>query len=1031
MRAFCTALFLCLLAAFIPARAQAIAIPIDTDRIYFDMDAHSTSLEKDTGNASLPLPSQVISSSVGNTASVSISAAPGEAGVVKASVGLSLTWETGGQEWDAVQDIPVEVRVDFRYNLTSHWTTHTGSSNAGVSITPVGAGWFDFLGFESQESDSRGQRAVVSFITTPAKLDQQLLFHVYAQAHTKGGQEVQNNAQATVTVNSVNFIWRPPEPDLEATGLEVTQAVQDLNNSVRLAAGKRTFVRFHVRSTTHATFRTFAHLRAESATELFTLRPVNPGQLIHVRPNPSREVTDHAFLFELPTSLTAAGTLTLTAELNPQQDWRPRNPVESSYANNSRSVTVNFEATPGLHLVVYRVTYNTADGRTWTTPLSHTLAMVSWLRAVYPISAVSIRDRTLAFTGGLPSCERINSELRSARRWDSLYDFVGVGAKVPANAHYYALVDDRGYEATDDATTPDDLDTFMRGCSDLPGFASSGPAGVPRLTAEGKALFTSWETDGSYGDWYAGHELAHSFGRRHPGRCRNQPRDAAHPATGDHPNGDISPSAAGNNAAYGFDIRSRQVLSGTLWKDVMTYCDRQWISDFTSESLQTSFQSQALAAQLTAQSSAPVAVAADSLLVQGLIAPDNSGAILAPIFHLPGVPAPAPAPSGEYAILLKDGSGGELARIPFTPSTAEYGPPAPGEEGSETVAGLLFAEQIAPASGAERVDIVHGGTVLTNIQPGAAPPTVTVTSPNGGEIVAGDTLTVTWSASDPDGDPLLANIQYSPDGGASWVMLAQRVAGPSAAISTTNTPAGAAALVRVWVSDGLHSAADISDAAFTVPNRAPAIEITSPPDGTTAVLNQTVHFAAIAIDPDSGLLDGSVIAWSSHLDGALGTGDDLAYAELTQGPHIISAVADDGAGGVITATRTITVVYSPALAPAVADSLLINPSEISLQPGAAITRGLIYADNQNTAKGLEWQANSDASWLTLGAVSGPTPDEIRVGYNGSGLAAGHYTGTLTITSPDVADVRTVPVYLALAEEEQEKEQLWLPVVAGQ
>ena len=22
-----------------------------------------------------------------------------------------------------------------------------------------------------------------------------------------------------------------------------------------------------------------------------------------------------------------------------------------------------------------------------------------------------------------------------------------------------------------------------------------------------------WDTDGSYGDWYGGHELAHSFGR--------------------------------------------------------------------------------------------------------------------------------------------------------------------------------------------------------------------------------------------------------------------------------------------------------------------------------------------------------------------------------------------------------------------------------------------------------------------------------------------------------------------------------------
>lgn len=1026
MRALFVALsvaLLCTLSLFL-GLAQAETIPIDTDRTYYTMDVHTTSVEKDTGNAALPIPSQRMTSSVGNDAFVSITAGADEAGVVKASVGLSLTWDTGSQSWEALKETPVEVRVDFRYNVRADWTPATGSANAGVSITPVGGGWFHFLGHQTGQSDSQGQRAVASFITTADALGEQLLFNVYAQAHTRGDQPAPNNASASLTVHSVEFIWRPPEPDLEATGLEVTQAVQDLNNSVRLAAGKRTFVRFHVRSTTRANFPTYAHLRAESATELHTLRPVNPGQLLLVRPNPSRENPAHAFLFELPKSLTAAGTVTLTADLNPHQDWRPRNPDESSYANNSRSVTVNFETVPPLHLVVYRVTY-TAAGATWTTPLRHTLSLVSWLRAVYPIPSVSIRDRTLTFSDGLPTCGNINDELRSARRWDSFYDFVGVGAKVPANAHYYALVDDRGYEATPDATTPDELDAFMQGCSDLPGFVSSGPAGVPRMTSEGHALFNDWDRDGSYADWYGGHELAHSFGRRHPGHCQDQRRDPDHPANGDHPNGDISPSPSGNDAAYGFDIRSRQVLSGTLWKDVMTYCPRQWISDFTSEGLQTAFQSQA-----RTEPGAPAAVAADSLLVRGHIAPDNSGATLAPIYHLPGVPAPAPAPSGEYAILLKDGSGGELARIPFTPAPTEYGPPAPGKGGGESVAALLFSEQIAPVAGAVRAEIVRGGAVLAAVQPGASPPTVTVTSPNGGETVGGDGLTVSWTASDPDGDPLFANIQYSPDGGASWVMLAQNVTGTSAVISTTNTPGGDAALVRVWVSDGLHSASDASDATFTIPNRAPTLEITSPVTGTTAVLAETVYFAATVSDPDAPLAADQPV-WSSHMDGVLGAGESLGYAGLSQGVHIVRAVADDGAGGVVTATRTISVVYSPVLAPAVADALLVHPGEIWLEPGQAITQGTVYADSRSPSKTLEWNARGDAAWLVLPAVNGPTPAAIQVGYNASGLATGNYTATLTITSTDVADVHSVAVYLTLAEEEEEKRQLWLPVVTGQ
>ena len=342
---------------------------------------------------------------------------------------------------------------------------------------------------------------------------------------------------------------------------------------------------------------------------------------------------------------------------------------------------------------------------------------------------MSIRDRTLVFTDGLPTCARINEELRSARRWDGFYDWVGTGAKVAANAHYYALVDDRGYEATNDATTPDDLDAFMRECSDLPGFVASGPAGVPRVTSEGYAIANNWDTDGSYGDWYAGHELAHSYGRRHPGRCHNQPRDPAHPATGDYPNGDISPSPAGNNAAYGFDIRSRQVLSGTLWKDVMTYCNRQWISDFTSEALQTFFQ---FNAETTA--AAPAAGDVASLWVSGHMNPEATSAVLDPIFLLPGVDAYAAPPSGEYDILQRDGTGNELSRTAFGPNPVHFGAPAPGKPVGDEVAGLYFHMQVSPAAGAERLEIVRNGAVLASVQPGTAPPTVTVTARTGARL---------------------------------------------------------------------------------------------------------------------------------------------------------------------------------------------------------------------------------------------------------------------------------------------------------
>ena len=58
---------------------------------------------------------------------------------------------------------------------------------------------------------------------------------------------------------------------------------------------------------------------------------------------------------------------------------------------------------------------------------------------------------------------------------------------------------------------------FLQGCSKgIPSRVASGPAGVNKWP---------WDTDGSYADWYGGHELAHTYGRKHPGFCNNNSDD--------------------------------------------------------------------------------------------------------------------------------------------------------------------------------------------------------------------------------------------------------------------------------------------------------------------------------------------------------------------------------------------------------------------------------------------------------------------------------------------------------------------------
>src|SRR5207249_1529795 len=87
-------------------------------------------------------------------------------------------------------------------------------------------------------------------------------------------------------------------------------------------------------------------------------------------------------------------------------------------------------------------------------------------------------------------------------------------------------------------------------------------------------------TDQSYGDWYGGHELGHTYGRSHPGFCPgNSKDDDNYP----FPNGMI-----GNpNDYFGFDVGDAansiapQVYDPSVWTDMMTYCPNQWISPYT------------------------------------------------------------------------------------------------------------------------------------------------------------------------------------------------------------------------------------------------------------------------------------------------------------------------------------------------------------------------------------------------------------------------------------------------------------------
>jgi hypothetical protein len=776
----------------------------------------------------------------------------------------------------------------------------------------------------------------------------------------------------------------PPPVDLEAYGVEVTQSVQNLHQWARLVANKRTFVRFYAR-TAEGVHWTRAVLRAEKDGLDVWLFPLNPGVGVNVSTFPlmGRGTGTGAFLFELPEDFRA-GTVTLTAIVNPDLPflpWTPT-PMESDHTNNSYTTTVTFEEAPPLNLGIGRVGYRRSGTDFWP-DMVHVDHLLSWLRAAYPISDLRFTVANYWWGGGKPSCHELNRRM----------EFMAPRADTGGPRRLYGMVDDGG--------------GFMRGCAGGGPRAehkASGPAGDPATTG------WSWDTDDSYADWYGGHELGHTLGLPHvPVRdpdslCGRPDGSAYYPYEGGRISPYIGPGSPwGTDAGlrlYGFDTRTQQVYTD-FWHDMMTYCDYQWISDYNYNRLLDRLQRSAAPA-----SGRPVAAGAaertDRLVVAGTLDLATHAVALEPLFVNPVMEEPAPRIPGDYAIVLRDGAGAELARYPFTPGEIHTGPPLPGEPVEEMHVAEI-AEYVPYVQGVMRVEIEGpGGALLASVSAGANLPTITITAPSSGETLGGEVTEVAWKAADLDGDPLAFLVQYSPDGGANWQTVVFPTTATTLAIPTENLPGGTQGRFRVLASDGVHTAWDES-APVTVPNRPPTVQITSPAAPLTALISQTVHLAAFAYDPDLGSLGDEQLVWRSSIDGVLGAGDTLSLAGLSAGAHTLILEANDGVGGVATATAAVTIVDDLALLPPATNALVASSSLIHFWPLAKRTSELLLIDNQNGEHSIRWKAEASEPWVLLSSTSGVTPQVITVSFGDANLPPGSHHALITLSSPDVAE----------------------------
>lgn len=799
-----------------------------------------------------------------------------------------------------------------------------------------------------------------------------------------------------------------PLTNMRIDGLEITQAIQNDANSVPLVRGKRTVVRLFANSEGAAIPGVQARLyRLDGSGAVIDgpLLPINLARatgFLRVQASPDRDNIHDSFTFFLPPDWIDDPTLRLRAELNPY-----RFPPEPTYTDNVLTTgTFNMDVSGRLetHFVLFE--YESDGARYRPRYREDFLQTLSWIRRAYPLA--SAPGWSTDPSPGFRPAYRYLFDENLGGNVDGTNRHADCQRRIDLPPGSDGHLDDPSLCAAWYVVCPT-LDAIRAAEGLADGIFQVGMVaddrGFPRGWACGRGVTTpsgtndwGWDSDGSYADWYAGHEIGHSQGRGHPtsgNECGHSASDPGYPW----------PDAKIGDASYrGFDMGDMGVNPALTtrvypneWHDMMSYCmaPGQWISDYTYMGIK---------ARLGA---APMAQPAglhggDYLQISGILIPAGHEADVTQLRRwdsLAFTPA-APIP-GDYRIRLLNSSGGELAHYDFTP-----------EEGEDTSA-LLISEFVPFAPGTARVQISHPGSgvvaweyassanapVVSNVEL-VAPP-----SPVSGEV------TLQWTAVDADGDPLTYDVLYSDDDGVSWQAVHMNLAATSAAINTAELPGSAHGRFQVIANDGLNQGQAMS-AAYDVAMKAPVITVLTPLDGQTFAFGQEVYFAAEVYDLQDGDVAG--IQWRDQTSFLLGTGTAFSQDNLIIGQNVITVRATNSAGLMTTATFTIHVDDELEMPAA---TLTVGPDQVGWHVAEGET-GLQTAtiSVSNSGDGtFTVSVSEDAPWLSVSQSGSTTPLQLTLTADPSYFSAGDTVmASLEIVGTADGSGQTVIVPVSLA-----------------
>lgn len=681
---------------------------------------------------------------------------------------------------------------------------------------------------------------------------------------------------------TVNLLVKPGlnNLNLSINRIEVTQAIQCLDagicpdNVLPLVKNKITALRVYLQA--QGTNLEIGPVRAKLSSRpcgtsgewidhppVWATARIDPNMpLLEQRKSPmSPGAAAYNLTFLVDRVYLESGCLNFRAEVNPDHTI-----VETDYTDNTLNLSdIRFQATGNLNIKFVQIDYCP------NCPFSHdphykpswaTIdSILSYLRKVYPVDQVNYwkasKEVNVVYTTWF-------KDFSKEATWQWVLTKLALIATFttgdPENVHYYGLLDERVPHG------------------DIAGWGWSNPRMAAGIAGDGPI---------------AAHEIGHNLKRLHA-PCDDPPDVDPNWPDSTNPNAIIGQT--------GFDVDRGLPLPGDTYHDFMSYCDHEWISPYTYEALFEIATLTPLDRSATALESRQRADMTDYLIVSGIV--QANGEVFLNDFYHQTFPAGSHdfVGSGAYSIVIRAAGGQTLFTRRFDFQSA-HGHLEPG----------AFFEIVPSDPQITRIDIgVQGATgfaPLASRDVSAHVPTVQMRFPNGGESMsATEPFTVTWVASDADGDSLSYLVLYSRDAGATWEALGSDMRETSYPLDASQLAGTNQALIRVIASDGVNTSQDDTDAAFVIEKKNPEVMILNPAESTQLEPGTSVVLRGTAADAEDGSLPDESLIWTSNRDGPLGSGSEIV-ADLSSGIHTVTLTAHDADGNFSSDTIEVIVQY--------------------------------------------------------------------------------------------------------------------------